>query len=96
VNLNALSGMQAAALVVDVVGHDIANMDTPDFHAQRVDQAAAAGGGVTTTVTTATDEGVDLAEQIGRLITGSIAYDANAAVVRTEDEVTRTLVDVRA
>jgi flagellar basal body rod protein FlgG len=29
VNLSSLSGMQAASLLVDAIGHDVANLDTP-------------------------------------------------------------------
>jgi flagellar hook protein FlgE len=96
VNLSSLSGMQAAGLLVDVIGHDVANLDTAGFHAQGVSQATTASGGVAASVTTAAGEGVDLAEQIGRLFTASIAYDANARVARTQEEVARSAVDVLA
>ena len=95
-NLSALSGMQAAGLRVDAFGHDAANLDTAGFHAQGVSQATTASGGVTASVTTAAAGGVDLAEQVGRLITASIAYDANARVARAQDEVAHSAVDVLA
>jgi flagellar hook protein FlgE len=88
--------MQAASLLVDVVGHNVANVDTAGFHAQGVAQATTASGGVTASVTTAAGEGVDLAEQVTRLITASIAYDANARVQRSQDAVVRAAVDLLA
>jgi flagellar hook protein FlgE len=94
VNLSSLSGMQAASLLVDTIGHDVANLDTPGFHAQGVAQATTASGGVSASVATAAGEGVDLAEQVGRLITASIAYDANARVQETQDAVARAAVDI--
>jgi flagellar hook protein FlgE len=96
VNLSAISGMQAASLRVDVVGHNTANVDTDGFRSQRVDQATAAGGGVTASVSTAAAPGVDLAEQAGELVTGSIAYSANAKVLQAQDEIQRTAIDLLA
>jgi flagellar hook protein FlgE len=96
VNLSSLSGMQAASLLVDAIGHNVANVDTAGFHAQGVGQATTASGGVAASVTTAAGEGVDLAEQVARLISASIAYDANARVAQTQDEVARSAVDVLA
>jgi flagellar hook protein FlgE len=96
VNLSSLSGMQAASLLVDAVGHNVANLDTPGFHAQDVGQSTTATGGVSASVTSAAGEGVDLAEQVGRLIQASIAYDANARVQRSQDEVTAAAIDVLA
>jgi flagellar basal body rod protein FlgG len=37
---------------------------------------------------------VDLAAQVTQLITASIAYDANARVLQTQDELTRSTIDV--
>jgi flagellar hook protein FlgE len=96
VNLSSLSGMQAAGLLVDAIGNNVANLDTPGFHAQGVAQATSAGGGVTATVTAAAGEGVDLAEQVGRLVTASIAYDANARVQAGQDAVMRAAIDLLA
>jgi flagellar basal body rod protein FlgG len=71
VNVTALSGMQAASLLVDAIGHQVANVDTPGYD-------------------------VDLPTQAARLVQASIAYDANARVQRTQDEVTAAAIDVLA
>jgi flagellar basal body rod protein FlgG len=71
VNISSLSGMQAASLLVDAIGHQVANVDTPGYD-------------------------VDLATQTARLVQASIAYDANARVQQTQDEVTGAAIDVLA
>jgi flagellar hook protein FlgE len=96
VNLSPLSGMQAAGLLVDTVGHNTANVNTDGFHAQGVEQATTASGGVSARVTIAAVTGVDLAEQAGSLVLGTAAYDVNARVLQTQDEITRTAIDLLA
>jgi flagellar basal body rod protein FlgG len=71
VNVTALSGMQAASLLVDAVGHQVANVDTPGYD-------------------------VDLPTQVARLVQASVAYDANARVQQSQDEVTAAAIDVLA
>jgi hypothetical protein len=71
VNVTALSGMQAASLLVDAIGHQVANVDTPGYD-------------------------VDLPAQAARLVQASIAYDANARVQQTQDEVTAAAIDLLA
>jgi flagellar hook protein FlgE len=37
---------------------------------------------------------VDLAVQVARLITGTLAYTANARVLESQDQVTRSAIDI--
>jgi flagellar hook-associated protein FlgK len=96
VNLSPLSGMRAADLLLTATADNTANLDTPDYHAERVDLATAADGGVTASVSRAPDPGVDLAEQMTNLVICSFAYRANARVLRTAADTDRSVLDILA
>jgi flagellar hook-associated protein FlgK len=96
VNLSPLSGMSAADLLLSATADNTANLDTPDYHAKRVDLATAATGGVTATVSRAPDAGVDLVEQMTNLVTASVVYQANARVLRTAMDTDRAVLDILA
>ncbi|WCB94085.1 hypothetical protein DSM104299_02813 [Baekduia alba] len=69
-NVSAISGMQAASLMLDQAGASIASMSAaPD---------------------------ADLATAFANLSLASIAYDANAKVLQTQDETQQNLVDLLA
>jgi flagellar hook-associated protein FlgK len=96
VNLAPLSGMSAADLLLSATADNTANLDTPDYHGERVDLAASASGGVTASVSRAPEAGVDLVEQMTNLVTASVVYQANARVLRTAMDNDRALLDVLA
>jgi len=94
VNLSPLSGMHAADLLLTATADNTANLDTPDYHAKRVDLATAPGGGVTASVSRAAQPGVDLVEQMTNLVTASVTYQANARVLRTAMDTDRSLLNL--
>ena len=95
-NLSPLSGMSAADLLMAATADNVANLDTPGYHAKRVDLAASPGGGVAATVSRAPAAGVDLVDQMVNLVTAPVVYQANARVLRTAMEMDRTVLDVLA
>jgi flagellar basal-body rod protein FlgC len=101
----ALSGMRDAQLRVDVAAHNIANMNTDGFVPSRVISSEARGGGVQSTVQPGTPpplppgrpplpSGTDLPTELMGMMTAELAYVANAMVLRTQAEMTGTLLDV--
>ena len=95
-NLSALSGLQAGALLLSATADNVANLDTPGHHSERVDLATAASGGVQASVSLAPGAGVDLVEQVGNLIQGELLYKANAVVLRAGAETDKSLFDALA
>ena len=92
----ALSGMNAAAMHIGTSAHNIANAMTPGFRRQQVQQSAEPQGGVRTTISTAALPGDALAEDIVGQMAASVVYRANAQTLRTQRDLTGTLLDVMA
>jgi flagellar hook-associated protein FlgK len=90
----AFSGLNAAGAVINNAASNIANMETPDYKAGRVQLASAPGGdGVEVAgVTHGGDE--DPASDLVSLRLGQTLYQANAAVIRVGDQLTGTLLDM--
>jgi hypothetical protein len=89
------SGMSAARTLLDVSAHNIANVSTPGFAAQRAElRAVEPGGGVD--VAAVASAPPDLAADIGALVLAKAMYGANAQLLATLVESQRTLLDVRA
>ena len=92
----ALSGMNAASLELATSAHNIANTQTPGFRRQSVTRQATEGGGVSAAVTQAAEPGESLAEDIVTQMSASYAFKANLKVLKTQDEVLGSLLDIRA
>ena len=94
-----VGGLQDAARRADVAAHNIVNADTPGFRAvaapapglSGLTPAAPASG---LEAQLAADEGVDTALEFSNLIRAETAFKASAALVRTADDLSRTLIDV--
>lgn len=96
----AQSGLAAAATRVDVSANNVANALTDGFTPSRVTTAEVAGGGVTAAVTRVADplaearadrallagSGTDLVEEVVAQRTAARLFEANAASLRTADE----------
>ena len=93
----SLSGIRAATMVLDTTSHNIANLQTPRFHRQQVSQAAeAALGGVKATLSMSAYEGDALANDPVSQKMASYQYVANSRVIRTEDKMMGSLLDMQA
>jgi len=94
----AASGLRAAQVRMDASANNVANMNTPGFKRQTVDQEAVAGqGGVATTrVGRAAQEGASLEADAVEQMSATYAFKANLQVLRTEDRMMGSLLDTRA
>lgn len=97
----ALSGIQATTSRLDNAANNIANMNTPGFVAQEpVQSSGPAGTQVAFSPTTAPADSrtsnVDLPTQMVEFISDRYSVKANAAVIRTQDAMIGSLLDIRA
>ena len=97
----AASGLAAAGAQLAATAGNIANADTPSYQARRVDLVELSTGGVAVAGvsrdTAPGDPGssnVDLARESIDLVRERALYTANAAVLRTADRMTGTLLDL--
>ena len=91
----AVSGLQVESARLSVSAHNTANLNTPGFKADQVYPVALADGGVRVDVSS-TGAPTDLVAEVVQQITALVGYRANAAVLRTADEMLGTLLDTRA
>ncbi len=96
ISSTALSGLNAASLQLQSSAHNIANAMTPGFRRQIVSQTADPAGGVNASLTQATDAGESLAEDIVGQMTASVLYRANAQTLRTDRDLSGSLIDLMA
>lgn len=92
----ASSGLAAAQLRLDASASNIANMNTPGYRAQRVEQQASSGGGVDARLDRVPQPGVSLEQEIVLQLAASHAFKANLHTLRTGDDVLGSLLDTRA
>ena len=93
----ASSGPQAAQLRLNASAHNVANLNTPGFKDQTVQQQAVPPtGGVQARTAQAARPGVALEAEAVEQITASYAFKANALVLRTADDMAGTLLDTLA
>lgn len=88
----AVSGLQAAATQAAASANNIANQNTPGFQRTDVNTTSLVAGGGQGAVNAgvqavlAVGENVDLGREFVDLIQASTLYKANAAVIRTAEE----------
>ncbi|KAA3596211.1 hypothetical protein JY452_14735 [Stenotrophomonas maltophilia] len=89
----ALGGMRAAQQGMQVATHNVANLATPDAQRLQLQRNAVAQGGVATAVTTtAPDPGAPLGDLLAAKAE-VVAFAANAAVIRRQDQMLGSLLD---
>ncbi len=92
----ALSGMRAAQQGVQVAAHNVANLATSEAPRLQLQREAAAQGGVDSRVISTGD--TDPSAPLGDLLAAKaevVAFAANAAVIRREDQMLGSLLDRR-
>ena len=93
----AQSGLQAAQLRLASSAHNVANLNTPGFHRQQVQQQAMPEpGGVQAQLRQAGGPGAVLEQEAVEQIAATYAFKANLLVLRTADEMAGALLDTRA
>jgi flagellar hook-associated protein FlgK len=93
--VTALSGLNAASLRMAASANNVANMNTPGYRRQGVEQAALPSGGVSATVTQAAEPGVELTEEVVEQKMALYSFKANVLVLQTQDQVQRALLGSR-
>ncbi len=89
----ALGGMRAAQQGMQVAAHNVANLATPDAQRLQLQRNAVAQGGVATAVTsTAPNPGAPLGDLLAAKAE-VVAFAANAAVIRRQDQMLGSLLD---
>jgi flagellar hook protein FlgE len=99
----SLSGIATAGQGLAVAANNVANLNTAGFQAKRLNQESLAQGGVRatglssdTTPTTPGGSNVDLAAEAITTKTDGASYKANLAVLKVQDELMGTLLDMKA
>lgn len=92
----AVSGMNAAKTRLAASADNVANANTPDFRAKQVNQASQAGGGVRVQVSQAPSEGVSLEQEAVNQQIASYDFKANAKLLRVQQELDKSLLDIQA
>lgn len=93
----ASTGLQAAQLRLDASAHNVANLNTPGFHRQTVEQQAEpAQGGVRASVERAQQEGASLEADLVDQLSATYSFAANLQVLRTHERMAGALLDERA
>lgn len=93
ISSTALSGMNAAQVLMDASANNIANLDTSGYRRREVVQNAQAGGGVSTSVTKSNVEGPSLVADVVSQLQAKNAFLANLAVFKTSNKMAGALLD---
>ena len=91
------SGLQAAQLRLDASAHNVANMNTPGFRRQVVEQTEAPGSnGVQASVQRDGQVGSALEKDVVEQMSATYAFKANLQTIKAQDEMMGSLLDVKA
>jgi len=91
----SLSGTNAAQTRLGATAHNIANLVTPDFRRQQVQQASEpVAGGVVTTPSRAAQPGDALETDVVGALQAKNSFLANLTVFRTQDKMMGALLNV--
>jgi len=98
----SLSGLQAASTGVSVTANNLANLNSKDYKAKRLDLEEQREGGVQEAKLTESQEptvpggsNVDLPTEITNLMTQSNAYSANLKVMQTHEQMLGMAMDLK-
>jgi flagellar basal-body rod protein FlgC len=88
----AYTGLSLESTRLAVTANNVANLQTDGFKPSRV-LSQDLGNGVIGYITPSALDGVDLVTESVSLITALRAFEANASVIRTDDEMVGSLLD---
>lgn len=91
-----LSGMRLAQASLGVAGHNIANLQTPDFRRQQVIASSVESGGVAASVGRAAVPGAALETDVVALLQAKALFAANLQVFKRADGMLGALLDAAA
>jgi flagellar hook protein FlgE len=92
----ARTGLSAATLRLDSAAHNLANALTPGFRRQQVNQHVLAGGGVSANVARTAGIGANLAADLVDQRMALYSFKANLLSIKAQDQMLRSLLDLRA
>ncbi len=93
----ALTGIASATKRIEAASHNIANLQTEDFHPVRVNQSSrAAGGSIADVEVAAEPEPVSVAHEYIESELASVQAKASARMVETDLELLGSLLDILA
>ena len=92
----AHSGLQAAQNRLGASAHNIANLNTPGFQRLRTEQAAVASPGGVMATAQREPQGAALEQEVVEQMSATYAFKANLQVLKAEDRMMGSLLDVRA
>lgn len=91
----SLSGMNAAQTSLGAAAHNIANLDTPNFRRQQVQQPSEPGAdGVTTTLSRATQPGDAIETDVVGELQAKNSFLASLTVFRTQAKMMGALLNI--
>ena len=91
----AASALTAFGVRQTVTANNIANSTTPGFKAAQTVMQTNGSGGISANIVQGQDQ-VDISREAVDLLSSTEGYKANAKVLKTEDEMTRTLLNLKA
>lgn len=92
----ANSGMAAAQTRLQTSAHNIANLQTDDFHRQQVRQTPQSSGGVSTSLSRSEQTGPALEADVVAQLQAKNEFLANLSVFKTSNTMQGALLDVKA
>ena len=92
----ALSGMNAAQTQLNASASNVANLSTPGYHRQEVEQSPQSGGGVQTQIRRAEAPGPALESDVVNQLQAKNSFLANLAVFKASDSMRGALLDIQA
>ena len=89
-----LSGLAAAALSQDITANNIANISTPGYKEKRAIQSESAISGTLISSVQTTDKEPDLSKSMVDLSINKNTYSANLKMIKAQDRMLGTLLDI--
>lgn len=96
-NISTIAGsaLQAYTTSLQVTAHNVANLNTEGFTASRATFQENGAGGVSAVVSN-TGDAVDISREAINLLSDKNGFKANLNVLKTVDEMTRELLNIKA
>ena len=91
---STVSAFQANAFELAVSAHNVANVATPDFHAQTVQRSESASGGVQIELSRNEEGGVEIVDEMIRQKRLAFNNEAQIKAFVAKDEMLGTLLDI--
>jgi flagellar hook protein FlgE len=92
---SALSAIAAYGTGLNVTANNIANMNTKDFKPTSAIMNEDVNGGVKVTLSQSQDAEVDVAKEMVDMMIEKTAIQANIKSLQTEDQVLKSIIDIK-